>query len=177
MDKEIQRMIDYTCDFSKEWLRKNGELMLQFTFLHKNGQMEVCGFPWKDDAEKWQMTQLASALMAATDVVAYIFTSEAWMKVLPEDMSEEEYRKGTKEIEVLVILYVTAGVTQAHFFEMLRGKDGRVSGFNKVKRDAAKITGRMTELLPPAGMVIAFDLKRSAKKMLEKLRLDTDDKR
>lgn len=183
---EVRQIITDQIEFAKSYVLSRGTINPQFLAFHKNGRKSVIVSPFieeekeQQEREKNAICTYLRVMFLATDVQAYVFISEAWLKEITGEEEKKKYYEAKKfpseyadRIEILMVLYVWGGGVEPHFFEMVR-TDGNLTELKHRENDAKEglvgFSGRMVTLLPKGGEVIDFHTRKKAREAFEKIR-------
>jgi hypothetical protein len=154
-----REMIDRASDNASAIFMKDGELVPLWECHTRNGDIFVVATPFFGSTSKDKVSETMRKLFKDKDVVAYVYSSEAWAMQMKttEEANAALDRYGSvgehpdrEEVLAFVCEDVT-GTTTAHR-KITRLPDGKPQlGKLDVAEEANRMEGRFVGLLPPQG--------------------------
>lgn len=135
----MDNLVKTAHDFVAQVLIGLGEpVMPTIVVAKEDGNVEIIGCPWRDDAEKKAMVMKAGKQIASGGARAWSFVSEAWTSVQQQPpFVRSRDRPDRKEV---VFCLVGTGGKEVHFWswDIIRGESGKCeklgAGANNPKR-------------------------------------------
>jgi hypothetical protein len=148
-------LLESSFEMSSKLLLEEGSIMPVWIILYDDGTAPfIRPTPWRNEAEKVAALGAMRSFIKLTGAVMYAMISETWMAHRTASSFEEAEKQGPRpsqdpnRLEALMIV-IADPVGGGEFFswEMLRDKEGKLTGFKPLKTPSKEHSqGRMLNL-------------------------------